>query len=55
VEFSQLHDAPWIDAMRATIPGKLILGNTFHWPDLLAYALGTALGAWAEWRLKILM
>lgn len=53
VEFSQLYHAPWIDAIRATIPGKLILGNTFHLPDLLAYALGIALGAWAEWRLKV--
>ncbi len=55
VEFSQLYHAPWIDAIRATIPGKLVLGNTFHGPDLLAYALGIALGAWAEWRVKILI
>jgi hypothetical protein len=36
VEFSQLYHAPWIDAIRATIPGKLVLGNTFAgriwWP-----------------------
>ncbi len=50
VEFSQLYHAPWIDAIRATIPGKLVLGNTFHWPDLPAYAVGITLGAWAEWR-----
>jgi len=50
VEFSQLYHAPWIDAVRATIPGKLVLGNTFNWPDLFAYALGVALGAWAECR-----
>ena len=49
VEFSQIYHTPWIDAIRATIPGKLILGNTFHWPDLVAYAVGVALGAWAEW------
>jgi hypothetical protein len=52
VEFSQLYTAPWIDAIRATIPGKLVLGNTFKWGDLLAYTVGIALGAWAEWRLK---
>jgi Protein of unknown function (DUF2809) len=45
VEFSQLYNAPWIDAIRATIPGKLVLGNTFYWPDLIAYAVGVALGA----------
>ena len=52
VEFSQLYHAPWIDAIRATIPGRLVLGNTFNWPDLAAYALGIGLGAWAEWRLR---
>jgi hypothetical protein len=50
VEFSQLYHAPWIDAVRATIPGRLVLGNTFNWPDLIAYAVGVALGTWAEWR-----
>ena len=50
VEFSQLYHAPWLDAVRATLPGRLVLGNTFNWPDLPAYALGVALGAWAEWR-----
>ena len=52
VEFSQLYHAPWIDAVRATLPGKLVLGNTFNWPDLLAYALGIALGVLVEWRLR---
>ncbi len=50
VEFSQLYHAPWIDAIRATLPGRLVLGNTFNWPDLPAYALGIALGALAEWK-----
>ena len=52
VEFSQLYHAPWIDAIRATIPGKLVLGNTFNWLDLPAYAVGIALGALVEWRLR---
>jgi hypothetical protein len=52
VEFSQLYHTPWIDAIRATIPGRLVLGTTFAWPDLPAYAVGIALGAWVErrWR-----
>jgi hypothetical protein len=50
VEFSQLYTAPWIDALRATIPGKLVLGNAFNWGDLVAYALGVGMGALAEWR-----
>ena len=52
VEFSQLYHAPWIDSIRATIPGRLLLGNTFNWPDLIAYALGIGIGAVAEWRLR---
>jgi hypothetical protein len=52
VEFSQLYHAPWIDAIRATLPGRLVLGSTFNWPDLPAYALGVGVGVWAEWRLR---
>lgn len=52
VECSQLYHTPWIDAIRATLPGRLILGNTFNWPDLVAYALGIGLGAVVEWRLR---
>ena len=48
VEFSKLYHAPWIDAFRSTLPGRLILGISFHWPNLAAYALGIALGAAAE-------
>ena len=50
VEFFQLYHAPWLDAVRATLPGRLVLGNTFNWPDLPAYAVGIVLGAVAEWR-----
>jgi hypothetical protein len=48
VEFSQLYHAPWIDMIRSTLPGRLILGSTFNWPDLPAYALGVTMGAVAE-------
>lgn len=50
VEFSQLYHAPWLDSLRATLPGRLILGSTFNWPDLPAYALGIILGALLEHR-----
>lgn len=45
VEFSQLYQADWINAVRHTTPGHLVLGSTFHAPDLLAYTVGVALGA----------
>lgn len=50
VEFSQLYHASWLDAVRTTLPGRLVLGTTFNWPDLPAYAVGVMLGALAEWR-----
>ena len=52
VEISQLYHAPWLEAIRATIPGRLVLGTTFNWPDLIAYAVGIALGALMEWQLR---
>jgi hypothetical protein len=49
VEFLQLYHAPWIDAIRATRLGRLALGSSFNSPDLIAYVLGIAIGAWAEY------
>lgn len=40
IEFLQLYTAPWITALRATLPGRLILGQGFLWTDLLAYVIG---------------
>ena len=48
VEFLQLYHAPWIDGIRSTRLGRLVLGNMFNSPDLLAYVTGIALGAFAE-------
>lgn len=36
VEFSQLYHAPWLDTIRMTTPGRLVLGSTFNGPDLAA-------------------
>ncbi len=44
VEFSQLYRAPWIDSLRNTVPGHLILGQGFLWADLPRYAVGVLLG-----------
>ncbi|WP_379134752.1 DUF2809 domain-containing protein [Paenibacillus sp. sgz500958] len=30
----------WINSIRATFPGGLILGHGFLWSDLLRYAVG---------------
>ena len=43
VEFSQLYQAPWILAIRATTAGHLVLGSGYHTADLAAYTAGTLL------------
>ena len=45
VEVSQLYHAPWIDTLRHTTLGALILGSGFLWSDLVCYTAGVALGA----------
>lgn len=50
VEFLQLHHGAWIDAVRSTQLGRMALGTTFNPPDLIAYAVGIALGAWVDLR-----
>ena len=48
VEFLQLYHAHWIDGIRSTRLGRVVLGTTFNSPDLLAYVVGIMLGALAE-------
>ena len=48
IEVSQLYHAPWIDAIRDTRPGALVLGYGFLWSDLACYAAGVALAAGVE-------
>jgi hypothetical protein len=49
VEISQLYHAPWIDSIRHTTPGRLVLGFGFLWSDLVCYSIGVGLGAITEW------
>lgn len=52
IEFSQLYHAPWIDQLRATDFGHLVLGNTFAVSDLFCYAAGVAIAVTADILLK---
>lgn len=45
IEISQVYHAPWLDRLRATRTGGLILGFTFVWRDLICYTVGIAVGA----------
>lgn len=44
IEISQLYHAPWIDAIRNTTLGSLILGFGFLWSDLVCYTIGILIG-----------
>jgi len=48
VETSQLYKAPWIDSIRRTTLGSLVLGHDFVWSDLACYAVGIGLGILIE-------
>ena len=48
VEFSQLLHGPGLDALRATTPGRLVLGSGFDPRDLIAYGLGVLAAAALE-------
>lgn len=48
IEFSQLYHATWIDSIRATLLGHLILGSGFAWFDMVAYAVGVSIGTIGE-------
>jgi len=45
IECSQLYHAPWLDALRHTSLGGLVLGFGFLWSDVWCYTIGIAVGA----------
>ena len=52
IEVSQLYHAPWIDSIRQTRLGGLVLGFSFVWSDLLCYSIGVAIGVGVELLMK---
>lgn len=55
LEFLQLWQPPFLQALRATLPGRLVLGNTFNWTDFPPYMVGSALGyVWVQYLSKAL-
>jgi len=53
IEFSQLYQAPWINALRHTMLGRLVLGEGFLWSDLLCYLVGIGIGIGIDIRLLL--
>lgn len=48
IEFSQLYQADWINALRHTTLGGLVLGFRFLWSDLVCYTVGVLGGVFIE-------
>lgn len=48
VEFSQIYQADWINAIRSTPIGALFLGVGFKWSDLPCYTVGCLMGVTGE-------
>ncbi|MFD2144190.1 ribosomal maturation YjgA family protein [Mucilaginibacter antarcticus] len=54
-ELSQLYHAPWIDKIRPTFIGRVMLGETFLLTDILCYFIGIGLGILIELSLRTLV
>jgi hypothetical protein len=44
LEFLQLWHPTWLEAIRRTWPGRLVLGTTFQWSDFPPYMVGALIG-----------
>lgn len=45
VEAAQLYQDPWVNSIRSTSAGHLVLGQGFDWRDLLAYTVGVGVAS----------
>ena len=51
IEFSQLYQADWINQIRASTLGGLVLGYGFFIQDLVSYAIGILIGFCLDYHL----
>ena len=51
VELSQAVNIKFLNDLRSTAVGAMLLGAGFKWPDLLAYLAGVSGAAVVDWRL----
>lgn len=52
VEFLKLYPSTWLEQFRTTTIGHLAFGSVFSWQNLVAYTIGAAIGALAEYFLS---
>ncbi|GGD84366.1 hypothetical protein GCM10010911_48330 [Paenibacillus nasutitermitis] len=53
IEFSQLYQAGWINDIRSTLLGGLILGKGFLAVDLIRYSAGILISYGADWYVRM--
>ncbi len=55
IEVSQLYHAEWIDSIRNSGIGGLVLGHGFLWSDMICYVVGCCVGVVGEflWYRKV--
>ena len=44
METLKLYQPPWLENIRQTLPGQLVLGRGFFWQDFVAYTIGVLFG-----------
>ena len=49
VEISQLYQVQWLNNIRMTTPGRLVLGQGFLWGDIISYTIGITIAATGLW------
>ncbi len=50
LEALQLWQPPLLQAVRSTLPGRVLIGTTFAWSDFAYYAAGSGIGwLWLRW------
>ena len=52
IEISQLYQADWINNIRSTTLGGLVLGHGFLFEDLISYSIGIILGYFIDKLIK---
>ena len=52
IEFSQLCQDDWLNNIRHTVIGVLVLGATFLWSDMLCYTVGIGIGVLTDLSIK---
>lgn len=53
IELTQLYHSYWIDVIRDTTLGGLILGHGFLWSDLVAYFIGISFGYIVDVKIRL--